>query len=412
MRTNWAGNVAYRAAAVHSPSTVDEVRALVARAPRIRALGTGHTFNEVADTTAELVSLAGLPPTVVVDPADRTATVSAGLRYGDVAARLHAAGFALPNLASLPHISIPGAIATGTHGSGVHNGNLGTAVTALRLVTGAGDLVTIARGHPDFAGAVVGLGALGIVVELTLAVEPTYDIRQYVYEALPWAALTTDLAGILAGGYSVSLFTAWTGRVIEQVWLKRRLDEPEPGPEWYGARPADGPRHPIGNLDPVSCTAQLGMPGPWHERLPHFRLEHTPSAGDELQSEFFVDRADAVAALAAIDRIRDRVAPVTQISEIRTVAADDQWLSPAYRRDSVAIHFTWVRDTEAVTPVVAEVEAALAPFAARPHWGKVFTLAPDVLSRRYERLPDFIDLALRMDPEGVFRNDFVDLLST
>jgi len=340
-------------------------------------------------------------------------TVSAGIRYGELAVRLHAEGYALRNMASLPHISIAGACATGTHGSGDGNGNLATAVSALEMVTAQGDVVALSRAADagQFRGAVVGLGALGIVTRLALDIVPSFDLRQYVYEELSAGQLDEHFADIVSSAYSVSLFTDWREPGIRQVWLKRRADEsgsPAPQPRWLGARLAEGPRHPVPGVSAAACTQQMGVSGPWHERLPHFRLDFRPSKGEELQSEYLVPRRHAIDALAAIGRIRDRVAPVLQISEIRTVAPDDLWMSPGYRRDSVAIHFTWVKDAGAVTPVLAAIEDELAPFEARPHWGKLFGTSPEVVRGLYERLPDFERLLRHYDPAGKFRNELID----
>ena len=411
--TNWAGNVTFSARRFHRPASVAELRRLVADSTRLRALGTGHSFNRIADTTGDLVSVAGLPARMEIDPERRTVTVSAGVRYGELAARLHAEGYALANLGSLPHISVAGACATGTHGSGEHNGNLATAVSAMELVTADGQLVTVSRSADGdhFPGMVVGLGALGIVTSLTLDLEPTFDLRQYVYQDLPGEDLREHFDEIVGGGYSVSLFTDWTSARINQVWRKRRVDER--GSEraerhWHGATLAAGPLHPVPGMSAVNCTEQLGVPGPWHARLPHFRLEFTPSSGEELQSEYLVPRNCALASLDALAGIRDRIAPVLQISEIRTVAADDLWLSPSYQRDSVAIHFTWIKDTPAVTPVLAAIEERLAPFGARPHWGKLFSTSPEVVRGLYERWSDFRALLDRYDPTGKFRNELTD----
>jgi xylitol oxidase len=407
-RTNWAGNITFGAARVHRPASVDEVRRLVAGANQVRALGTGHSFNDIADTTGDLVSVAGLPRVVDIDSVHSRVRVAAGLRYGEFVADLDAAGLALPNLGSLPHISVAGACATGTHGSGDRNGNLSTAVSAVDIVTADGDLRAIGRGDGDFPGAVVALGALGVVVAVTLDLVPHYQMAQHVYEDLPRETLDAHLDEVFASGYSVSAFTDWRGGPVNQVWRKRRVDGPlDAPPTWLGARLAGANRHPLPGIEAAPCTEQLGRPGPWHQRLPHFRLEFTPSAGEELQSEFFVPRAHAVDALRTLDGIRDRFAPVLQISELRTVAADELWLSPAFRRDSLAIHFTWRKDPARVTALLPAIEERLAPFGARPHWGKLFTLAPDVLAERYERLTDFARLRAEHDPTGKFANAFL-----
>jgi xylitol oxidase len=175
---------------------------------------------------------------------------------------------------------------------------------------------------------------------------------------------------------------------------------------WFTATPALSARNPVPGASPDACTEQLGVPGPWYQRLPHFRPEFMPSAGDELQSEYLLPAAHAVPALRALADIRDRLAPVLRICEIRAVAADDLWLSTSYRRDSVAFHFTWIADPAAVLPVVGEVERALAPFTPRPHWGKVFTTPRDALRAAYERLPDFLALTRHFDPAGKFRNSY------
>ncbi len=364
----------------------------MANARFIRAVGTGHTFNRLTDSPGDLVSLADLPSTV--DIHGSRATVAAGLRYGEVAVRLYEAGYALPNLASLPHIAVAGAVATGTHGSGVRLGGLATCVAAVELVGPDGSLRTVARGEPDFPGSVVALGAVGIVTRLTLDLVPAFEVRQLVHDDVPFG----PLGDLLGSGYSVSLFTDWRASRFTQVWRKLVDDSPFPYP------PADGPRHPVPGMPPEHCTGQLGVPGPWYDRLPHFRLGYTPSAGDELQSEYLVSTVDGDAALAALDRIRDTIAPVLLVCEVRAVAADEAWLSMAYRRDSVAFHFTWVPDVDRVAPVVYAIEDALAPFAPRPHWGKVYRLDP---AARYERYADFRALCRRVDPDGKFGNEYL-----
>ncbi len=405
--TNWAGNVTFGAARTHRPDTVDELRRIVADGRHVRAIGTAHSFSPVADTTHDLVCLDRLPRMVEIDAANSTMTVTAGLRYAEVTPDLHRAGFALANLASLPHISVAGSCATGTHGSGRAQQSLAAAVTALRLVTPDGDVVDLSRGAADFAGSVVALGALGVVTHMTLDVEPTYEMAQRVYVNVPLSDLADGLAEVLGAAYSVSVFTDW--RDDAAVWLKYRTDQPEP--EWAGGRPATHAVHPVPGVSPEFCTEQLGVPGPWHERLPHFRPEFTPSAGDELQSEFWLADTDAPAAFAAIRELGDQVAPVLHIAEIRAVRADDLWLSPAYGRDSVTFHFTWIRDAAAVAPVLAAVERRLMPLDARPHWGKLTSAAASDIIGRYERADDFARLMRAYDPKGKFRNPFVDRLS-
>jgi xylitol oxidase len=407
--TNWAGTHAYRARAIHRPTTLDELRSVVAAAPQIRVLGSRHSFTDLADAD-ELVSLDGLEPGVAFDRDARTVSASGAVRYGDLAEALHAERLALHNLASLPHISVAGAVATATHGSGDRSGNLATAVAALELVTSTGDVVSARRGDDGFDGMVVSLGALGAVSRVTLDVEPAYEVRQRVFEGLTWDALHANFDAITAAGESVSVFTRW-GETTDQVWVKSRVDRATPEDvrsDLFGANPGTVERHPILGLDPVNCTPQLGVPGLWSDRLPHFRMGFTPSAGEEIQSEYIVARQDARAALDAVREIGARIAPVLQVSEIRTIAADRLWLSPQYGRDTVGIHFTWTREPAAVARAIDEVEAALAPFQVRPHWGKAFHLDAVAIAGRYERLTDFRALAERLDPRGAFRNAWLE----
>ena len=408
MRTNWAGNVTFGAADLHRPSSLGELQSVVARSGRIRVLATGHSFNDMADSPGAQVTLAGLPPQVSVDSARSVARVAAGLSYAEVAPRLDERGFALRNLASLPHISVAGATATATHGSGAANQNLAAAVTGLTLVTAGGDLVELTRDD----GAVVHLGALGVVVSLDLALVPSYDLSQRVYQDLPLDGLDDHLTALMTSAYSVSLFTDWRAPRLTQLWLKQHPGPPpavtqEP---WFTATPARSARNPVPGASEETTTEQLGVPGRWYERLPHFRPEFRPSAGDELQSEYLLPVAHAVPAVHALTEIRDRLAPVLRICEIRVVAADNLWLSTNYGRDSIAFHFTWIADTAAVLPVVALLERQLAPFAPRPHWGKVFTTPPEVVRASYQRLPDFLALMRHFDPSGKFRNAYTDRL--
>ncbi len=405
-RRNWAGNVTYGASSVVAPTSVPELQELVAASPRIRAIGTRHSFSTVADAPGVQVDLSSMPRTLEIDTAASTMRVDAATRWGELAPALHAAGYAVHTLGSLPHISVAGSVATGTHGSGDRHGCLASAVVALELVGADGELRRISRGEQDFAGSVVALGALGIVTAVTLEVQPTYDVEQTVLDGLSWEVALRDLDAVMASASSVSLFTRWQDEV-EQVWVKRRTDEPAPDLAWTGARRADGARHPVPGVSPTACTVQDGVAGPWFERVPHFRLDHTPSSGDELQTEYLVAREHGPAALAALHGIRHRIAPVLQIGELRTVAADDLWLSMAQGRDSLAIHFTWVADTDAVRPVVADVERALSPFDPRPHWGKVFELAPEQVAAVYPRFGDAAELIRRSDPASVFGNAFV-----
>jgi alditol oxidase len=255
---------------------------------------------------------------------------------------------------------------------------------------------------------VVGLGALGAVTRLTLDVQPAFEVRQRVFEGLPFEALCEHFDEIVSCGYSVSAFTHWEG-AIDQVWVKSRIDEPDlVDDDLFGATPATVDRHVIRGLDPTPCTPQLGRPGPWSDRLPHFRMGFTPSAGEELQSEYLLPRTHAVEAIEALRSIAEKIRPWLLVCEIRTIAADRLWMSMNHGQDSVGLHFTWRPDQEAVERVLQDLEAALARFGARPHWGKVFLEGATDIAPRYERHADFVRLAERLDPRGAFRNEWLD----
>ena len=411
-RTNWAGNLVYSTERFVAPQTVEQAQEVVRGEDKIRVLGSRHCFNDIADTIGTHLSLERFNRVLSLDRAKRQVTVEGGIRYGELGPYLHQQGYALHNMASLPHISVAGACATATHGSG-ELGNLAVAVAAIEFIDGRGDLVTLSREEDGdiFTGAVVNLGALGAVTKLTLDLQPAFDVRQDVFCELPLAALGAHFDEIMSIGYSVSLFTTWQSDTIDQVWVKSTV-EPKgaftAGEILHGARPAAENLHPIASLDATCCTEQMGIAGPAYDRLPHFRMGFTPSSGDELQAEYFVPREYASPAIRALRSHRDRLASLLLVSEIRTIAADDLWMSPCYRTPCVAFHFTFRRDWPALKMLLPAIEEALAPFHPRPHWGKMFTMAPEKIQARYPRLADFRELLNTHDSTGKFRNGFIE----
>jgi xylitol oxidase len=411
--TNWAGNVEYSTDKLYSATSVAQAQEFVKQQTSLKVLGSRHCFNTIADSSQQFLSLKAMDDVVALDSAARTVTVASGITYGKLAPYLHGKGFALHNLASLPHISVAGACTTATHGSGEKNGNLSTAVAGLEMITASGDLIELSRAKDKdvFLGSVVGLGALGVITKVKLNLQPTFMMRQYVFENLPLAAVKDHFDEIEGSAYSVSLFTDWQNQRLSEVWLKCREGEGksfEGVAEFFGATRANKNLHPIAELSAENCTEQLGVPGPWYERLPHFKMGFTPSAGKELQSEYFVPRRHAVEAILAVERLRDQITPHLMITEIRTIAADDLWMSPCRDQDSFTIHFTWKQDWPAVKQVLPVIERELAPFHPRPHWGKLFTMPPAELRSRYPRLPEFLQLAAKNDPHGKFRNEFLN----
>jgi len=411
-RENWAGNITYSTDHVHTPVSVDEVPSIVRSCTELRALGSRHSFNRIADSTQNQISLQHLDQ-IEINDKDRTVTVDAGVKYGQLAPVIDARGFALHNLASLPHISVAGAIATATHGSGIHNGNLATAVRALEIITAKGEMIHLSRNSDgdQFLGAVVGLGAVGVVTRITLELLPTFQVAQTAYQNLNFDQLAHNLDAIFGAGYSVSLFTDWQNHQATQVWIKRKLqpgEKHESATEFYGAKRATEKLHPITGHPAESCTEQMGFPGPWYERLPHFKMNFTPSSGRELQTEYFVPRDRGYEAILAVEKLRDQITPHLFVTELRTIAADDLWMSTAYKRDSLAIHFTWKPEWDDVKRILPQIEAQLKPFSPRPHWAKLFTLSPAPLQAQYTRLAEFKSMLKQYDPNGKFRNDFIE----
>jgi xylitol oxidase len=410
---NWAGNVEYSTDRVETSTSLEQVQDYVKKENKLKVLGTRHCFNNIADSKDQFLSLKAMDSVIAIDPAKRTVTVGAGITYGKLCPYLDGKGFALHNLASLPHISVAGACSTATHGSGQKNGNLATAASALEIVTADGKIVNLSRERDGetLSGAVVGLGALGVITKVTLDIQPSFMIRQYVYENLPLSELKEHFDAIESSGYSVSLFTDWQKQRINELWIKSRVEEGQAfhaTPEFFGAKLATRNLHPIAELSAENCTEQMGLPGPWYERLPHFRMGFTPSAGKELQSEYFVPRQHAVEAILAVERLRDQVGPSLLITEIRTVAADNLWMSPCYQQDCVTIHFTWKPDWPAVSKLLPVIEKDLAPFNARPHWGKLFTISQAELKRIYKKMREFVELSKQYDPQGKFRNEYLN----
>jgi xylitol oxidase len=402
MERNWAGSYEYAAPEIVTADSVEAVQRIVARGGRVHALGTRHSFTDLPDTTGSLIDVAGLAGDVSIDSDARAVRVAAGTRYGVLATALEESGFALRNMGSLPHISVAGATATGTHGSGDGNPVLSTAVRALRYVGADGEVHEVRRGDADFAAVVVGLGAFGVIVEVELDIQPTFRVRQDLYDRLTWDAFLGDVDAVTSAAYSVSVFTRWEPDDVGFVWAKTRLDsddDPVPGTILDARRTVD--RSPLGSGENIT---EVGTPGPWMLRLPHFRLDREPSYGEEIQSEYFVAREHAAAAISAVRELAPIVRPHLAISELRTAARDDLWLSPASGRDILAIHFTWLRHPDDVARIVPQIEQALAPFDARPHWGKTHGFDAAAIARVHPRIADARAVFERLDPDGRFAN--------
>ena len=405
---NWSGNIEYRPAEIARPSSISELQKVVADSSNVRAYGSGHSFNTLADTDGTLIAFSEFDKNIEIDSSKMLVRVPAGVRYGEVAPKLHANGFALRNMGSLPHITVVGATSTGTHGSGVGNKNLSGSIAEIELITATGDAITLDQS--ELPAARVALGSIGIIHHLTLDIVPTYDVAQTVYFDLPFVQLISNLDAILSAGYSVSVLSMWGDEFVDQVWVKSKIGT---NPvltqnEWFGAKLATRKSNPIREADSAAATEQFGLPGPWFERLPHFKLDFTPSFGEELQTEYFIDRKDAPAALNAIYKIREELSELIMVCEMRTVAQDENWLSEAYGRETFVFHFTWRPNIPAVEKLLLKIEASLEPFKARPHWGKVFTNNAFDFSSLYPKFNSFITYRGTYDPSRKFVNKLLE----
>ena len=411
-RRNWGRNIIFKAKNLVEPSSVEELQELMRQAGNKKGLGSTHSYNDIADSPMTQIGLRKLNKVISIDESKSTVTIEGGIRYEELAPQLYERGFALHNLASLPQVTVAGACATGTHGSGTGNGSLATVVREMEICTADGQLVNLSRdNNPDiFDGAVVSLGGLGIITRMVLDIQPAFDARQDLFLDLPLASVMENFDEIMSSGYSVSLFTKWQNDVVDQVWIKRRVDQPidDLGTEFFGGKMCQTNIHPIIELSAESCTDQMGKVGPWYDRIPHFKINAMPSAWDELQSEFFVPIAYAADAMRAIAKLGDKILPYLYISEIRTIDADNLWMSQFYKRKSVAFHFTWKSNWPEVKKLLPEIEGALAPFEVRPHWGKLYTINAGTIQNSYERFPDFLKLLKTYDPDGKFRNDYLN----
>jgi alditol oxidase len=398
---NWGGNLSFKQPEVLAPTSLDELAKLV-RSNRVRPAGTLHSFSDVVAGEGVLVSAAGLPiePEILADGS--TVRVGAASRFGDIALFLEANGLALQNMGSLPHISLAGASATGTHGSGDGNPILSTSLRAFSFVNYEGELKTLRRGDPLFETCRLGMGAYGIWVSAELETQPSYQMRQDIYRGVPWQFFVEDPARLTGAGYSVSLFGKWGGQQIDKVWVKSRIDQSTPPDNFAGIGAETKSLAELAAGVGDNLTEQGGKPGPWLHRLPHFRLDATPSAGDEIQTEYFVLRDQIAGAIAALHSLANEINPVLIISEIRTIASDDAWLSPMRRGDSIALHFTWQNDVPAVTTAVAKVEAVLAEFDPIPHWGKLHGFSGEQLERVHPKLAAARAEFDQLDPMGKF----------
>jgi xylitol oxidase len=427
--SNWGGNFRFSTTDIRFPRSLDEVvDAVKEGAPKstpggvgppvkhLRALGSRHSFSKIADTAEMLVSLSAMNRILAVNPGSATEaptiTVEGGAIYTDVTPFVEFIGAAFHNQLTLSEVSVAGSINTGAHGTGITNGILATQVRSVELVLANGTVTTLRKGvDAAFPAAVVGLGAFGVVTKVELEMQASYQMTQHVFLNLPFTTLTDQFDTIMSSAYTVQAWTDWSDPTnFNQVWVGDRDDDAadfSTAPAFYGATRAPAQVTPVAALPPTYVVPQ-GVAGPWNERLVCYRLGLSGFNGDEIQSEYILPITNAKAALEAIAALATQIAPLCYVSVVRTIAADDFWLSPAYGRDSVAIHFTWKPQLDAVVALLPTIESALAGLDAVPHWGKFFTMAPSVFLQRYDKLAEWKATAAAYDPSGRFRNAFLN----
>ncbi|MGY0007186.1 D-arabinono-1,4-lactone oxidase [Micromonospora sp. I033] len=422
--SNWAGNQRSTAALTVRPRTVEEVAEAVRHAAdtgrTIRAVGSGHSFTGTAVADGHRLDLADLDTGVTVDPARRLVTVPAGMTLHTLNALLAGHGLALPNLGDIDAQTIAGALSTGTHGTGGKLGCLSTFVTALTLVTGTGEVLRCsADEHRDvFAAARVGLGAVGVLVEVTLRCVDAFVLRAHERPAA-LAAVLDDLPGLVERhDHAEFYWFPYTDRV--QVKANDRVPaDDRPLPRWRGwlddeflsntvfagacrlgrAVPALAP-----GISAISARALT-------ERTYTGRSDRvfcTPRRVRFVEMEYALPRAALPTALAELRRIVDRLPfKVLFPVEVRFTAADDIWLSHGYGRDSayVAVHQYVGMPYE---PYFRAFEEVTTELGGRPHWGKLHWRTAESLATAYPKFTDFLAVRKRLDPDNRFTNPYLN----
>lgn len=407
---NWAGNLTFLAEEFIEIESIPQLQKIVEKSKKLKVLGTGHSFSEITDTNGTLISLKKIPPEIEIDPISKSVSVNAGTSYSVLSKYLESNGWALPNLASLGEITVAGAIMTGTHGSGSKNKVLSDSVIELQLVLASGDQLIINRqDFDDFAGFIVSFGSLGVVTRVKLRIIESFSMKQFVYENISISSVAKNFDEIFNSAYSVSYFGSWAENTTGQIWMKflDQAEFPHLSPEAFGGNLANSNQHPVKINDPSPCTEQMGVTGKWLYRLPHFKLDSSAASGDEVQTEYLVDRNYVNEYIAGLSAIGNEISPRVYATEIRTMAADDLWLSGAYARDTVGFHFTWKKSKE-LASFLPKIEEVLGKHQGRPHWGKLFSTSKEQIITRYPRYQDFKNLLNRYDSNGKFSNNFID----
>ncbi|KAI1700234.1 d-arabinono-1,4-lactone oxidase domain-containing protein [Ditylenchus destructor] len=356
---NWGNNFRFSTQNIQYPTSVEEVQQIVRNANKLRVVGTRHSFSKIADSPNTMLSTLALKNIIGFDPTVPSITVQAGITYTDL-------NPFLPNY-------------------------------------GPND--------PELKAIAVGLGAFGVITQVELEVEPTFNLTNYVFVNMPEQDIYDHFDEIENLGYSVQLFTDFsTPGVWDQVWVWVRSDENSNVGNMqnlYGATRTHEQVTAIEALPPTYLMEQ-GKEQPWYYGLVDYHLGLSGFDGAEIQSEYFMPYENAIPAIQAVSNFSDLIAPRVYTMLIRTIKGDDLWMSESFNETTVAIHFTWKPNMTAVMEVLPQIEQALLPYGARPHWGKVFAQGPETYLHRYPKLNQWKQLAETLDPTHKFRNKFLE----
>ena len=421
--TNWAGDQSCHPIAIERPRTLDELRRLVADAGdagrTIRAAATGHSFTDIALTDGVMVRLDHLTRTLDFDGETGLFRVEGGVVLAELNRAMHQSGVAFENLGDIDRQTVAGSVSTGTHGTGERFQNVSAQIAALELVTAGGELVTIDESEPDLLRAArVGLGALGIIYSVTVRTVPSYTLDR-VDSPKPLGDTLNRLDALNAGTDHFE-FYAFPGTDIALCRESRRTDEP-PAPRhpalvyaqevmlenWVGQAFALTARRFPSQAPRLARIASRGVGrsrkvDSWHRVFAsERRIKFT-------EMEYGLPREHG---RAAIERVLEVAAkPKHAVAfpiEVRFVAGDDSMLSPSHQRDTcyIAVHQDHHTAWE---PYFREIEAIAREYGGRPHWGKRHFQTAATLAPLYPRWADFAAVRSRLDPGGLFRNDYTE----
>ena len=428
---NWAKTVYYNHT-IHYPKTVEEIQHILQYHAKIRVLGSMHSFNNITKLPQEFngvyISMSNMNQVIKCCRGERV-TIQPGITFGELGEYLHERNFGFHNMASLPHITVGGAISTGTHGAGVFNGNLASHVMQVKLISADGKLRTYRIGQdPEFQHIPVSFGLAGIIVEIELDIVPDYDIQQCIYENLPFNTIKkSDYKTAFSSAYSFSIFTQWKNRKFTSIWAKYRLRKGRNGneesimidcPDMNKIKPSSNKVHPLPGGDTSFVSGGIGKnyKEPGYVGLPHFLMEGVPSQGEELQSEYFVSSHMfdvVIEVLFHHFEENPKLYDLLYVSEMRFVAGDKLTLSPQHvLGSSIGFHFTWKKEFDQVVDALKGIENVLKPYNALPHMGKLFTMTGRELEGKYgqRNLRAFQSFVAPLDPLKKFVNPFLQNL--